>query len=295
MLQFMGLGRKVGVLPATGYPHAKKRLSLVDTVVVIAMGAVLVGIGTSLASSPNLHLNVFFRYITADIVLSGVVVTIALTLASSALGLVVGLVLALMSDASYPSLRAVARGYIWCSRGTPVLVHLLLWFNLALFFPTISIGIPFVHSFWSAPTNTLITSFTASILGLGLSEAAYMAEIVRGSLKAVPSQQRNAAMALGFTRFQTFRMILLPQAMRAMLPPLSNQIILMLKTTSLVSVIAGNDLLTRVKDIYNDNFEVVPLLMVATAWYLFFASLATVLQGFLERRYSRGYAKRGTV
>ncbi|WP_454692695.1 amino acid ABC transporter permease [Achromobacter aloeverae] len=266
------------------------RMGLVDWIVTIVAAAIVIGLAVSLSSSPNMHWGVFRQYFTARIILSGIVVTIVLTLLSSLLGLLVGVLLAVMSECPYKSLRAVARAYIWCARGTPVLVHLLLWFNLALFFPTISIGIPFVHTFWSVPTNTVITSFTASVLGLSLSEAAYMAEIVRGGLKAVPGKQQEAAKALGLTAPQTFFLVLFPQAMRAMLPPLSNQIILMLKTTSLVSVIAGNDLLTRVKDIYSDNFEIVPLLLVATVWYLIFASITTLLQGYLERRYSKGYA-----
>ncbi|WP_164940714.1 amino acid ABC transporter permease [Bradyrhizobium zhanjiangense] len=267
--------------------NAKAPLRLAEIVLAVAMLVAIALFFASLSASPNFQWGVFARYVTADLVLSGIRVTLTLTVIASVLGLAVGLLLAAMSTSSLRPLRWMAGTYIWCSRGTPVLMHLLLWFNLALFFPVVSIGIPFVYSAWQIPTNQLITSFTASILGLGLSEAAYMAEIVRGGLNAVDHGQVEAGRALGLRRSQILIFVQLPQTMRAIIPPISNQIILMLKTTSLVSVIAGNDLLTRVKDIYNDNFQVIPLLLVATFWYLAFASVATIFQHYLEARFSR--------
>lgn len=253
---------------------------------------VLILIVASLSTNKNFRWEVFTQFLTAKAVMSGIGVTLTLTVIASALGLIVGVLLAAMAYSNLRPLRWASAIYIWCSRGTPVLVHLLLWFNLALFFPVISFGIPFVYTFWQIPTNQLINGFTASILGLGLAEAAYMAEIVRGGLNSVDPGQTEAAQALGMTRSQTLRSVLLPQTLRAIIPPISNQIILMLKTTSLVSVVAGNDLLTRVKDIYNDNFEIVPLLLVATFWYLVFATITTILQRYLEVWFSRDLAGR---
>lgn len=249
--------------------------------------ALLVLFVVSLSTNKNYRWDIFAQYVTAKAIMSGIGVTLTLTVLASVLGLAVGTVLAAMASSTLRPLRWASAAYIGFCRGTPMLVHLLLWFNLALFVPVISIGIPFVYSFWEIPTNQLISGFTASILGLGLAEAAYMAEIVRGGLNSVDPGQKEAAQALGLKRSQILRSVMLPQAMRAIIPSLSNQIILMLKTTSLVSVIAGNDLLTRAKDIYNDNFQIVPLLLVATFWYLVFTSIATVLQRYLEVWFSK--------
>jgi polar amino acid transport system permease protein len=264
-----------------------KTAEVVLTILFIALAALVVH---SMLTNKNYRWDIFAQYLTAKAILSGIGVTLTLTLFASLLGLAVGIALAAMAASTLRPLRAAAAGYIWFCRGTPMLVHLLLWFNLALFLPVISIGIPFVYSFWEIPTNQLISGFTAAILGLGLAEAAYMAEIVRGGLNSVDPGQKEAAQALGLKRSHTMRSVLLPQAMRAIIPSLSNQIILMLKTTSLVSVIAGNDLLTRAKDIYNDNFQIVPLLLVATFWYLVFTSFATLLQRYLEVWFSKDLA-----
>ncbi|AJC21576.2 hypothetical protein RO07_15730 [Pandoraea pulmonicola] len=272
--------------------NAKVAVRKSEIVLGVLLAAFVVFVIASLVTNKQFHWNVFAEYLTAKTIMSGIGVTLTLTVVASGLGLIVGVLLAAMSASSLRPLRWAAGGYIWCSRGTPILVHLLLWFNLALFFPVIALGIPFVHTFWQIPTNQLISSFTASVLGLGLSEAAYMAEIVRGGLNSVDPGQKEAAKALGLTPAQTMRSVLLPQTMRAIIPSLSNQIILMLKTTSLVSVIAGNDLLTRVKDIYNDNFEIVPLLLVATFWYLVFATVTTIMQRYLEGWFSKDLRNR---
>jgi len=274
---------------------AKMPVRKSEIALAIFFAALLVGAVMSLSSNKNFKWEIFLQFVTAKAIISGLGVTLTLTVIASAVGLIGGVVLAAMASSSLRPLRWAAAFYIWCSRGTPILVHLLLWFNLALFIPVFSIGIPFVHTFWHIPTNQLISGFTASILGLGLAEAAYMAEIVRGGLASVDPGQREAAQAMGLKRSQIMRCVMLPQAMRAMIPALSNQIILMLKTTSLVSAVAGNDLLTKVKDIYNDNFEIVPLLLVATFWYLVFSTVATVAQHYIEMWFSKDLLGRPIV
>jgi polar amino acid transport system permease protein len=278
--------------PAPDRLNARSRVRPSEVVLTIAVLLVAAHFVASQSTNKNFHWETFAQYLTAKAILSGISVTITLTVIATVVGLLMGTMLAAMWGSSYRPLRWLSWLFIWFSRGTPVLVHLLLWFNLALFFPTISIGIPYVHTFWEVPTNMVITSFTASVMGLSLSEASYMAEIVRGGLNAIDPGQNEAARALGLTPAQTLRSVLLPQAMRAIIPPISNQVILMLKTTSLVSVIAGNDLLTRAKDIYNDNFQVVPLLLVATFWYLVFTTVTTIGQQRLEAYYSKGVKRR---
>ena len=206
-----------------------------------------------------------------------------------ALGIALGVVLAVMRQSPNRLVAAGSWAYIWVFRGTPVLVQLLFWNFIAALYPTIGLGIPFggpelVH----ADANALVTPFAAAILGLALNEAAYMAEIVRAGIISVDAGQTDAAHALGMTRLQTMRRIVLPQAMRVVVPPTGNETISMLKTTSIVSVIAYTDLLYAVQLIYAENYRQVPLLLVACIWYLVFTSVLSIGQHLLERRLSRG-------
>ena len=178
--------------------------------------------------------------------------------------------------------------YIWLFRGTPLIAQLLFWNFLAALYPRLSLGIPFGPEFVSFDTNQLINQFTACLLGLGLNEAAYMAEIVRGGMQSVDHGQSEAAGALGMSRAQTLRRIVLPQAMRVIVPPTGNETISMLKTTSLVVVIGYFELMTSVQRIYSVNFQTIPLLIVAALWYLALTSVLSIGQGFVERRYGRG-------
>ena len=183
-------------------------------------------------------------------------------------------------------------------RGTPQIVQLLFWGFLGALYPKIALGIPFTHIHAvSAETHTVISVFVAALLGLGLNEAAYSSEIVRSGILSVDEGQTEAAYSLGMTPGQTMRRIILPQAMRVIIPPMGNETISMLKLTSLVSVIAGNDLLTNLETAYAQNFRVIPLLIVACIWYLALTSLLSVGQFFLERRYGRGATRvrRGTL
>jgi polar amino acid transport system permease protein len=206
-------------------------------------------------------------------------------------GIVLGVVLAVMRLSPNPLVSGASWLYIWFFRGTPVLVQLLFWNFVGALYPKISIGIPFGPEFFSFSANTAITPFVAAILGLGLNEGAYMAEIVRAGILSVDEGQTDAAHALGMTRLQTMRRIVLPQAMRVIIPPTGNETISMLKTSSLVSVIAYTELLYTVQLIYAVNYKQIPLLMVASIWYLIVTTVLSVGQYYLERRFGRGSAR----
>ncbi|WP_018680398.1 amino acid ABC transporter permease [Actinokineospora enzanensis] len=241
------------------------------------VGAVLVAVlgwlVYTVAVSPNLEWTVIGKYFLATPVMEGVGVTLVLTFTTLGVGLVLGAVLALMRQSRNPVAVAAAAGYIWFFRGVPLVVQIVFWFNLALLFPTLGF----------APTNEVITPFLAAMLGLGLHEAAYLAEIIRGGFLAVPRGQVDAALTIGMTRAAATRAIVLPQSIRVILPALGNQFILILKGTSLVSVIGGGDLMTRAQQIYGQNYQVIALLLVATGWYLILVTVAGVGQRFLER------------
>lgn len=233
-------------------------------------------------------------YLFEASILKGLVVTLELTVAAMLVGVVLGTVLAVMRLSENPVLRTVAAGYIWLFRGTPILVQLFFWFFLASVLPQISLGLPFGPSFASWDTNMLVTPFVAAVLGLGLNEAAYMAEIVRAGIGGVDKGQAEAAEALGMSPLTTYRRVVLPQASRLIIPPTANETITMLKQTSLVLVLGVVDLLTAAQLIYGQNFQQIPLLMVASAWYLFLTSILTIVQGRLEKRMNRGVATSAT-
>ncbi len=214
----------------------------------------------------------------------GISITLELTVVCMVIGAVLGVVLAVMRLSANPVIRGSSFAYISFFRGTPVLVQLLFWYNLAALYPVISFGIPGV----SLDANHLITPMAAAILGLGLNEAAYMSEIVRAGILSVDHGQAEAAEALGLTKLQTMRRVVLPQAMRVIIPPTGNETIGMLKSTALVSVLAVPDLLYSAQIIYSRNFQTIPLLIVASIWYLVVTTVLSIGQFYLERRYARG-------
>ncbi len=244
--------------------------------------------GWSAAHNGNFEWGVVAQWLTARSILQGLSVTLGLTVVSMLIGVALGLVLAVgrLSNARLP--RVLSGAYVWLFRGTPLLVQLIFWYNLSTLFPTISVGVPFGPTLASWKTNDLITPLTAAIAGLSLNEAAYMAEIIRGGLLSVDPGQLETAQAFGMTRTRALRRVLMPQAMRAIVPPTGNQLISMIKATSLVSVIAMGDLLYSAQAVYNRTFEVVPLLMVAVLWYLLITTVLSVVQSAVERRYARG-------
>lgn len=242
----------------------------------------------SLAFNHNLRWPVVGRYLFSPAILSGVGETIELTLICQAIGIALGTLLALARLARNPVANTFAVTYGWIFRGIPVLVQMIFWYNLALLFPRLGIGLPFSPWGIGIATNSVISGFSAAILGLGLNEGAYMAEIIRAGIIGVDSGQAEAARALGMRQSQVLRHVVLPQALRVIVPPTANQLILMLKATSLTAFIAGGDLLTQAEAIYSNNFQVIPLLIVASLWYIALTAVATVGQQMLERRVGRG-------
>jgi polar amino acid transport system permease protein len=227
------------------------------------------------------------RYMLNREILSGVAMTCELTVSVMILGVAIGLVLALMRLSGNPITTSVAGAYIWFFRGTPVLVQLVFWYNLASLFPTIGLGIPFGGpKFIEIPANSAISSMTAALLGLGLNEAAYMAEIVRAGILSVDPGQSEAAKALGYRPWQRMRVIVLPQALKAIVPPTGNQVIGMLKYSSLASVVSLQELMEATTNIYSRTFETIPLLIVASLWYLVLTTLLSIAQHFVEARYN---------
>ncbi|WP_214321991.1 amino acid ABC transporter permease [Nonomuraea sediminis] len=252
----------------------------------------LAGLLWSLARNPNIHWAVVGKYLLKDLTLQGVGVTVYLAAISMVIGLAGGVVVAVMRLSRNPVLSSLAWLFIWIFRGTPVLVQIIFWGFLGAFYKQISIGIPFTDlTFWSADTNSLVTPMVAALLALGLNEMAYSAEIIRAGILSVDEGQYEAAHSLGMTPGQTLRRIILPQAMRMIIPPMGSETIMMLKTTALVSVIAGSDLLTNLQQVYAQNFEVIPLLIVASIWYLAMTSLLSIPQYYLERRYGKGRSR----
>lgn len=248
---------------------------------------VLAGFAISMITNPRFQWNVVSQYLFNDAILSGLVATAWLTVAAMAIGMVLGTVIALMRISQNPVLGSIASGYLWIFRGTPLLVQLIFWFNLSALYPRITIGFPFGPSLGSFDANTYITVYVAALLGLGLNEGAYMSEIVRSGLNSVPVGQREAAEALGMSSFRVMTRIILPQAMRVIIPPTGNQLIGMLKTTSLVSVIALQELLYSAQLIYTANFQTIPLLIVASLWYLALTTILSIGQHFLERHFGK--------
>jgi polar amino acid transport system permease protein len=280
-----------GARPPTGTELPGEVVSLrhpgrwVAVAVVVVLAVVVV---TSLITNEAYRWDVVFRYFTSAGILDGLRNTLLLTLLAMVVGLVLGIVLAVARDSKNPIVSGAALLYIGFFRGTPLLVQLIFWFNLSALYPTLGLGIPFGPTFVSGSANDLITPLTAAVLGLGLNEAAYMAEIVRAGLQSVDSGQTQAAQALGMTGRQVFRRIVLPQALRVIIPPTGNETISMLKTTSLVSVIALPELLFAAQVIYSRTYQVIPLLITASLWYLILTTVLTIGQSFLERRLRRG-------
>jgi polar amino acid transport system permease protein len=259
----------------------------VGVAVIVVLVAMLVH---SFLTNPNFQWDVVGEYLFSDPVLRGLRNTLILTVLAMAIGVVGGVLLAVMRLSPNPVLAGAAAVYIWLFRGTPVITQLIFWNFLAALYPRLGLGIPFGPTFVSVDTNTVISVFAASLLGLGLNEAAYMAEIVRGGIQSVDPGQTEAAGALGLSRTQTLRRIVLPQAMRVIVPPTGNETISMLKTTSLVVVIAYFELTVAVQTIYSRTFQTIPLLIVAALWYLALTSVLSVGQMFIERRFGRGFA-----
>lgn len=222
-------------------------------------------------------------YFFDDRILKGVGQTMLLTVLSMAIGVIGGIVLAVMRLSKNPVMASIAWSYIWFFRGTPVLVQLMVWFNLGLVFEYINLG-PIYKDYWAS----FMTPFLTALLGLGLNEAAYMAEICRAGLLSVDEGQTEASHALGMSHGRTLRRIVIPQAMRVIVPPTGNEVINMLKTTSLVATVQFYELLRYAQDIGQTSGAPVEMLFLAAAWYLLMTSVLSIGQYYLERHYARG-------
>lgn len=243
------------------------------------------------AAAPGLDWNVVGQYLFFPEILRGIVVTLELTVIAMVIGVTLGVVLAVMRLSVNPVVSTLSWFYIWFFRGTPVLVQLFFWYNIALILPHLTIGIPFTHIEWVGTTNQIVSPFLAAILGLGFNEAAYMSEVIRAGIISVDHGQTEAAQALGMTRIRVMRRIVLPQAMRVILPPTGNETISMLKTSSLAYITTVAELFYVQTEISNANYHIVELLIVASIWYLVMTSILTFGQYYLERYFARGSAR----
>lgn len=264
-------------LPRVSRRHVTRWI--VAAVIVLA----LVGWLKELAFNPALGWPVIGQYFLNYDVLAGLGRTLMITAISMLVAVVFGAVLATMRLSTNPVLRGISWLYVWFFRSVPLLVLLILTFNLSLLWPTISLGIPFGPVLFSIKTQELISPMVAAVVTFSLQQAAYTSEVLRASLLSVPVGQREAAMALGMTHTRSLVRIVFPQAFRVALPPIANETINLLKSTSLVAFIAVPDLMYSVQQIYAANFDVVPLLMVATLWYMIVVSLLSIGQFFVER------------
>jgi len=281
-------GAKAAYEPLRSVPIRHWGQMITAAVLVILLAAFVV----ALAENKKLDWDVFWQNLTAADVLGGLVVTIELTVVSMAGGILIGILLAVARLSSNRVLVALSSAYVWFFRGVPLLVQILVWGNFALLFPRLGIGIPFTDiMFVSVNTNDVLTTFVASCVALGLHEAAYMAEVVRGGILGVDPGQREAAAALGMTNGQTMWRIVLPQAMRIILPPTGNQLITLFKSSALVYVIAGQDLMTVVTGIGATTYRVIESLFVGTFWYLVIVSVLMIGQRFLEKRAGKGHQR----
>jgi polar amino acid transport system permease protein len=229
--------------------------------------------------------NYVAEFLTVDAIMTGLVNTIVMAILAMLLGITLGVIFAVMRLSANPVLSMTAVGYIWFFRAVPALLQLLLWFNLALVFPTI--GIPGLFSF---KTVDVMTPFVAALLGLGIQQGAFTAEVVRAGLLSVDSGQYEAAQTLGMTRLKLLRRIIMPQAMRVIVPPIGNEFIGMVKLTSLASVIQFAEILHSAQNIYYANSRVIELLIVAAIWYVVVVTILSLIQGRIEAYYARGVA-----
>ncbi|MCW8381500.1 amino acid ABC transporter permease [Streptomyces justiciae] len=255
----------------------------VSAVVVLALVGLLVN---AFATADKIQWSAVGDYVFDDTVLKGAGRTLLISVLAMVMGVVLGVILAVMRLSKNPVTSWVAWVYIWFFRGTPVYVQLLLWFNLALIFPTLNLG-----PIYKDEMVDVMTPFMAALLGLGLNEAAYMAEICRAGLLAVDEGQTEASHALGMSHAKTLRRIVIPQAMRVIVPPTGNEFINMLKTSSLVYAVTYNELLRATSTIGSTSYAVMEMLFVACIWYLVMTSVFSVFQFYLERRYARGSSR----
>ena len=269
------------LLPQIKLKHWGRWISAV--VILLVLAALAIG-----ASQGDISYADIPYYLISPIILQGLVGTLVLAVVAQVSAIIIGVIIALMRISKNPVAQAFAAGYTWLFRGLPVLLQILLWYNLALIFPRLQIGIPFTDvTFLDVSTNDIMTTFVAAFLGLALNESAYMAEIVRAGLKSVDKGQIEAAQSIGQTPMQRMARIVLPQAMRVIIPPTGNDFINMLKGTAMASVIGYVELIRAANNISSFNLQVMETLIAAAIWYMVIVSVASVGQYYLERSFDR--------
>ncbi|MEE8726106.1 MAG: amino acid ABC transporter permease [Bifidobacterium thermacidophilum] len=272
----------------------KRTGPVVAAVIVALLAAMLV---QGLVTNPRFEWNIVWKYLFNENVLEGIGYTLLLTVISMVVAIILSVILAIMRKSINPVLRGVSWFFIWFFRGTPVYTQLVFWGLFSVLVPKLSLGIPFTSvTFWSIDSSTIITAFNAAWIGLALNEAAYLSEIVRAGLEAVDPGQTEAAKALGMKRSLIMRRIILPQAMRIIIPPTGNETIGMLKTTSLVLAVPFTlELQFATNAITSRIYKPIPLLLVACIWYLFITSILMIAQSRLEKHFGKGFEARPIV
>lgn len=283
--------------PARSRPETIKAIPVrhwgrwIGAIIVIYLVAALI---YSFVKNENVDWPTVWDYMFAKVTLQGLQLTIELTFIAMLIGAVGGVLLAVMRLSDNYVLSGIAWVYIWFFRGTPVYVQIILWANLGVFYPRLYAGLPFSGIvFGSMDSGTLVAHIIVpAILALGLNEAAYAAELVRAGIISVEAGQTEAALSLGMSPTLTMRRVVLPQAMRVIVPTFGNETISMLKTTSLIAAIGGLEMFGRLAQIYAQTFEIIPLLVVACGWYLFLTSVLTIGQGYLEAYFGKGFGEK---
>ncbi|NDL64766.1 amino acid ABC transporter permease [Acerihabitans arboris] len=283
--QYPGGGDQPAKIDLSEYQHVPQRYygRIFFSVIILALLALLI----NAFAHGKIEWSFVGQFLTAKAILFGLGNTIVMSILAMLLGVIFGVIIAVMRMSQNPVLRAVAIGYTWIFRGTPLILQLLLWFNLALIFPVM--GIPGLFSF---NTVDIMTPFMAALLGLSINQGAYTSEVVRAGLLSVDLGQYEAAKTIGMTRLHALRRIILPQAMRVIIPPIGNEFISMVKTTSLASMIQYSELLYNAQTIYFANARVMELLFVAGIWYLVAVTILSLGQIRLERHFGRGTQRR---
>lgn len=261
--------------------------SILSTLAVAVLALVLL---RELITNKAFEWNVVAEFFASDAILTGVVRTLWLTVLCMAIACVIGLLLCALRLSRYRALRSVSAAYVWFFRGTPLLVQLIFWYNLGYLYKHIRLSV-FGWEVFSVETNMIVGAWFAGIVGLSLHEASYLAEIFRGGIVAVDSGQTLAAKSLGMSKIFMYRRVILPQAAISIVPNASNILLMLLKNTSLFSVVALPELMYTAQLIYTETFKTVPLLVVACLWYLIVVTVFSVLQTLLEKRYSRGHSR----
>lgn len=281
--------RSADQTPAVLRIHRRPGAMVADILVAAVALAVVLGAATIVLASGRIRWSVVAEYLFAPAVLSGVATTLMLTVVSLLGSMVLGTLLAAMRISGNRVLEAIAAAYVWFFRGTPLLVQVVFWFNLGLFLPRIDLGVV------SLATNAVITPLTAALLGLLLNVSAFMCEVIRGGLIAVDRGQTEAALSIGMTPSRALLRIVLPQAVRVIVPAAGNLAIDLLKATSLVYVIGTREILGTTQGIAGQTFYVIEMLIVASLWYLALVSVASLGQAWLERRLARSLSTAAAV